>query len=534
MVVRELVHIIGFRINESQLASVESRVRQLGGMMTFFTTVPIVLMGKSFLEASLKMDVLSLSVQTYSENTEQATKVTQDLKNLALELPTVKMEELAESVGPLLSRGVKVKNLVDTFRTFAVITGATGGDMKRLAKAYTDTMGKGKLAGQEVNQYINANVPIYQALQEYLNKDVATIKNMQKEGKITFDIVDKALTKMAASGGKFAGIMEKKSLLLWGIWQKFRDLLFYLESELGKKLEVPLRIILDIMGKIVTVIRTLDGNWKRFIIILMGVAAVTGPLLLIYGILTMFATPIGYIVAAIGLISLIIDDIYVWVTGGKSIMGLMFGDYKEYIPFFENLKKSFGDLFINLKETIKNITIAIGSLILTITDLDNTSVNTAGLKGLLVILTGLADAANLFLISLRGIIALGMMPFRSKVENKIEREGIMEQSIKNPLLYQFAKFGSWLGGENKLEKTLQKINDKEWYAKYPLMPFPSNINKTPTVTDNSFNPTMYLTVTAPDSSIKEIASTVKLAIQDSFENAARNIKLNMATQSPGQ
>ena len=220
MVVRELVHIIGFRINESQLASVEQRVQQLGTFMTFLTTAPIIMLGKSFLQASFNMDQLAMAVETYSTNADEAVKVTQDLKDLAVNLPTVQVKDLNEIVGNLLARGVEAKDLVDTFKMFAIITGATGGSMKGLTKAYTDTMGKGKLAGQEFNQFINASVPLRKALVDFFGgkKTINDIIEMQKKGEITFNVLRDALKGLAVEGGQFETIMGKKADLLWGRW----------------------------------------------------------------------------------------------------------------------------------------------------------------------------------------------------------------------------------------------------------------------------------------------------------------------------
>ena len=324
MIVRELVHVISFKLNTAQLASVEARVQQLGTMMSFITTAPIVLLGKSFLEASLNMDTLSLSIQTYSTSAEEASRVTEDLKKLAVELPTVQIKDLNESVGNLLARGVESKDLVDTFRTFAVITGATGGNMKGLVKAYTDTMGKGKLAGQEFNQFINASVPLNKALKSFTGKSVDTLKKMQKDGKITFEMLRDALKGLAAEGGQFATIMTKKGELLWGQWQKFLDQLYYLKAELGKKLEVPLKFVLEVLGKIVDTLKGLDGNWKRFFIIALGVTAIVGPLIVLFFLLKQFMGPLKWISAAIAVISGI---------GALVLIGVIVIDNMSFAPY---------------------------------------------------------------------------------------------------------------------------------------------------------------------------------------------------------
>jgi tape measure domain-containing protein len=550
MVVRELVHIIGFRINEGQLASVEARVRQLGGMMSFFTSLPIVLMGKSFLEASLNMDQLALSIETYSKNATEAANVTAELKTLAMNLPTVQIKDLNETVGNLLARGIPANELVDTFKMFAIVTGATGGNMKGLTKAYTDTLGKGKLAGQEFNQFINASVPIRKALLDYFGgkKTIANLMDMQKKGLITFEVLREALKGLTVESGQFATIMGKKANLLWGAWQKFLDQLYYLKAELGKKLEVPLKVVLSVMSKIIDTLHSLDGNWKRFIIIGLGVTAIVGPIILLYSLLKSFMGPLGYIMAAIGIISAIIDDIYVWVQGGDSVLSMLFGDYAQYEPIFKSLKDTFVNLFTDLKDLLSEVFGLLGRITVAITGLDDTASNTAGLKGFLVILKAIGDTLDAIIISTRTLIHMGTSVFRSKEENDAASDKIAKQASKNTWLSQFGSLYDW---SKSLKETrlgaifggdlFETMNAIRGTGKYKGLPSPvpqyglspnaaaafSGIGAAFLPTGMlSFNPNVELNINGVTDT--NLIPTIKKTVQDSLENVARKIKTNMA------
>lgn len=534
MIVRELIHIIGFRINEAQYASVETRVRQLGSMMSFMTTLPIVLMGKSFLEASTKMQMLNLALETYASNSEEAARTSTELQNLALSLPTAQIEDLGDAVNNLLARGVPLKDLVGTFRTMYVITGATGGDFKRLTKAYTDTMGKGKLAGQEVNQYINASVPIYQALEKYLNKDNAAIRIMQKEGKISFEIVKAALNKLAESGGQFANIMEKKSYTLWGVWMKLKDVFFQLKAQLGDTLAKPLYKILEIFSKIVLAIKELDGNWKRFIIILMGVSAVIGPLVVIYEIIKMFTTPIGWIMMAIGIISVLIDDIYVWTQGGHSIMGHLFGDYEQYKPLIEEFKNTILNLFTNLKDLMKEIIIYTVEFFAWFTGKKGAEFN--ALKTLLWILKEVSETIDTIVFGLR-LLGFGLSaPFRSEEKVKEQARDLRERMKTTGGPLASPKLASELG--NKLAKPFNDL--QEWFNKFgdmwgnlatpkgftPLKNFPM---PQPQILGMLGGNNINISIDAKNAGTpQELYPIVRQAVTDSLAKSARNIKTNMA------
>lgn len=539
MIVRELIHIIGFRINESQYASVEARVRQLGSMMSFITTVPIVLLGKSFLEASLNMDTLAMSIETYAKNAEEAAKVTEDLKTLATELPTVQVKDLNDTVGNLLARGVPAAELVDTFKMFAIVTGATGGNMKGLTKAYTDTMGKGKLAGQEFNQFINASVPIRKALVDFFGgkKTINDLIVMQKKGQITFEVLREALKGLTVEGGQFETIMGKKADLLWGRYQKFSDLLYYLKAELGKKFEVPLKVVLGVMNQIVDTVRKLDGNWKRFIIIGLGVTAIVGPLLVVYGLLKSFMGPIGYVTAAIGIISLLIDDIYVWVKDGDSVMGALFGDYAQYKPQIEELKTTLLNLFTNLKNLIKDVLVDVIELFAWLTGKKKNE-ELSALNNFLWVLTKISQTLSVVILGVRELFALLSKPFKSEEENKKTAKSLREDLEKNPITKRATGIGSsianvqdmfspknnWMSAIifGDLFQTIQGWKDMLSSGKNAMMT-PSFAGVPQYSPLGSFAPTVNLTVNATGEK-EQLGPTIKKVVQDSLENVARNIK----------
>jgi tape measure domain-containing protein len=384
--------------------SVEQKIASISKKLTFALSVPIVLFGKSILEAKFKMDTLKMSIETYSTSTEEAAKVTEDLKNLALELPTVKVEDLSDSIGNLLARGVATKDLVDTFKMFAIITGATGGSMKGLVKAYTDTMGKGKLAGQEFNQFINASVPISKALTDYFGgkKTLADLKVMQKNGKITFEVLRDALKGLAVEGGKFHEIMGKKSDMLWGRFQKFQDVFFYLKVKLAPFLELISKKVLGFAERLVMWFEKLSSNSHRFIIIAMAVATIIPPMVALVNIFSKLMGPAGIVLVLMAGLALAIDDIYVWVKGGDSLLGRMFGDYKNYEKTIQAIVEQMGLLLKNVKDLLATVVSQPLDLIKWITGGQDVGV----LSLILNVIGGIAKTVNLLIFDVTSAIRL--------------------------------------------------------------------------------------------------------------------------------
>lgn len=342
---RELVNIIGFRINEAQLASVEARVSNLAKMMSFALTIPVTMFGKSILEAGDKYAKLKLTVDTFADSQEQANKVVEDLTKLALKLPTLSMEDLNEQAGKLIGQGVPLSELVDTLQMLSVVAGATGGNFQNLAKAYMDVQRAGKLQGQEVLQFKNANVPIYDLLSKSTGRSIAQLK---KE-RATFEEVKKALQLFGGEGSKAFEVMIKKGQLLSGVWLKLKDMFTLFKIQIYPKLVYPLFKVLDVLDKIVTTLSGLDGNWKRFFVIGMAVMAIVPPLILLKTVLASYLKPLAIILGIMGALALIIDEIYVTLKGGDSVLNAMFGKEGEAESRLEKLKQAFSNFLESMK-----------------------------------------------------------------------------------------------------------------------------------------------------------------------------------------
>lgn len=113
--------------------------------------------------------------------------------------------------------GVDLDKVVGTVQTLGEASAATGADLNSLAVVFGQVAGIGKLQGQDALQFINQGIPVYTLLSESIGKSVSQIKQMQAEGKITFDILKKAFEDAAGAGGRFENALIKQSKTLSGI-----------------------------------------------------------------------------------------------------------------------------------------------------------------------------------------------------------------------------------------------------------------------------------------------------------------------------
>lgn len=138
------------------------------------------------------------------------------------------------------------KRLVQALIDFAAGTGAGEDSMSRIALALGQIQAKGKLAGQEVLQLVNAGLPVTQILAEAFNKTTAEITKMQADGLIPAEAAIKAITEYLETN--FAGAAERQALSWAGLMGTFKDISqIGLREYFGGVLEAlqPLAIVLS-------------------------------------------------------------------------------------------------------------------------------------------------------------------------------------------------------------------------------------------------------------------------------------------------
>ena len=76
---------------------------------------------------------------------------------------------------------------------------------------------------RDLRQFINNGVPILDILAESMGVARGEIMDMASEGKITFDILNRAFRDATGEGGKFEGGMNTLSKTLGGLFSTLKD-----------------------------------------------------------------------------------------------------------------------------------------------------------------------------------------------------------------------------------------------------------------------------------------------------------------------
>ena len=140
------------------------------------------------------------------------------------------MRELGKS---LITMGISPGDIEGTAKMIAMLSEGDPTKMKSIAKAYTDTMSKTRLMGQEALQFANAGVPIYLRLQKITGKTKEEVTKMMESGEITVELLDKALALQAEMIGGDAVFKENMESIT-GLTNKMSQSIRHIKEIIGE------------------------------------------------------------------------------------------------------------------------------------------------------------------------------------------------------------------------------------------------------------------------------------------------------------
>jgi len=193
-------------------------------------------MAANFEMLRMKMDILTGSIK---EGGQAYAAVVQ----LAKESP-LSLEDVAKAQTRMMGYGQSAKDAAHAIRMLGDITSVTGGDLQAAIVAYGQAAQEGKLLTRDVRQFINADVPMVSILQDMLGKD-KNIFDMASQGKITFELLQKAMIQATSAGGTFADGMKKQATTLSGKWAKVSDEFRVLAATFGESVVPQAKALLD-------------------------------------------------------------------------------------------------------------------------------------------------------------------------------------------------------------------------------------------------------------------------------------------------
>lgn len=165
------------------------------------------------LDYNSNMEQYQKQFEALLQSEEKAKTLTAEIQKLAKVSP-LGMEGLAKNAVQLLSAGTELSDIVPVLEMLGNLSLGDTNKMDSIVTAYTQIMNTGKLKAQEINQLINAGVPLVRLLTEYGGEKFADgtwyqeFLNNPQDFVIAADDVHNAMKAATEEGGQYYRYMD--------------------------------------------------------------------------------------------------------------------------------------------------------------------------------------------------------------------------------------------------------------------------------------------------------------------------------------
>ncbi|MFF4529229.1 tape measure protein [Streptomyces sp. NPDC001407] len=247
---------------ENEVTASANRLRDTGQVLTRSLTTPILAIGTAVSLMGIKyadaMNTAQKRMESMGASAKDSAKSLTDLNNFAIKTPFA-FDGMALAVTRIMSVGKSAGEATKEIKAFADMAAARGVQdtqtFNRALKGFTDVLSSGTVHAQDLNQLVNAGIPIYNDLAEQLygSRDaVGKVKDAMKGGEISSQQFEKAMGKAwkrykdSAEGaatsitGSFQNMFEKistESSKMFGRFATAEDVAAGLTTPDGKKVK---------------------------------------------------------------------------------------------------------------------------------------------------------------------------------------------------------------------------------------------------------------------------------------------------------
>lgn len=277
-------------------------------------------------------------------------------------------EEVTAAGRSLMAMGVPAEQLIDTMRIVGDVASGVSMDFNELAQIWGKNLASGVVQMEDLNQLAGRGIPIMKELSKVFfgnDQQVQQVRELSSRGQISFRHLEQAFRNMTSQGGTYFDMMSRQSRTAMGLWSTLTGNIGETKRQIGMMLMEALKPLLNLLVKITGWLIT--TGWAVNVLKIMFIAAI--PVVigisialvksLIPAIIaatinfwamaaaTIAATwPFMLIAAAIIALIIVIEDLYVWITGGQSIISDWLGSFSDFADKIKNI-------FIGLWEKLK-------------------------------------------------------------------------------------------------------------------------------------------------------------------------------------
>jgi len=208
---------------------------------------------QQMVEAQSKVESFGLSMKNLLGR-EYGNKLVEDLKKFTVETP-LNFEQVIKSSSQLVGSfkaagassetiGREIPIILESLGNSAA---ALGGENRlgRLIYAFSQVQATGRLMGTEVRQITETGFPLLAVMSQQTGKSVQELQKDIKDGKVSFEMFQKAILSAGKEGGIFAGSMEIMANTVQGRIDKLKESTFFALANIGNQFNDIAKSVID-------------------------------------------------------------------------------------------------------------------------------------------------------------------------------------------------------------------------------------------------------------------------------------------------
>ena len=187
-------------------------------------------------QMAAEAESMKIAFGTMLQSVAAGEKMVKDLQKFAAATP-MDLPTLQRATKTLLQFGIEGNEIIGTLKMLGDVTGGEAEKFQRMALAFGQMSGTGRLMGEELNQMIEAGFNPLKELSRTSKKTLGQLREEMEKGLITIDLVVEAFKTATEKGGAFDGLMEKMSKSLQGLFSTMKDDVGAFLRTLGEEIE---------------------------------------------------------------------------------------------------------------------------------------------------------------------------------------------------------------------------------------------------------------------------------------------------------
>lgn len=194
---------------------------------------------KSIAEVRGNFELQQVALEAILQDKPKADSIFQKTVALAVRSP-FRIQQLVSYTKQLAAYRIESDKLYDTTKRLADVSAGLGVDMQRLILAYGQVKAAAYLRGQEVRQFTEAGINLYQELADYYQVvrgetySTAQIVDMISKRQVVFEDIEGVFKRLTDQGGLFYNMQEVQAETLRGKISNLKDSYDVMLNSIGK------------------------------------------------------------------------------------------------------------------------------------------------------------------------------------------------------------------------------------------------------------------------------------------------------------